>query len=173
VTYANNHPTDVRHLAPTLDEDNVYNGIVQMVRLALFENRDQVLDSSPLSKAGVKILLPDSYSGSAKLEDFEIFVSSMLRWLKLNCMLGIASQDWQLTVLGTCLTGEVQEWYMCNVKSSTRMIQAWNLETTILGLQRRFLPMLMHRHAVTDFDAVCQGNGTVQELYNLMIKLAE
>jgi hypothetical protein len=24
-----------------------------------------------------------------------------------------------------------------------------------------------------DFDTVCQGNGTVQELYNLMIKLAE
>jgi hypothetical protein len=43
----------------------------------------------------------------------------------------------------------------------------------ILGLQRRFLPMLTHRHAAMDFDAVRQGNGTVQELYNLMIKLAE
>jgi hypothetical protein len=62
-----------------LDEENIYNSILQMVHLALFENRDQALDSSPLSKAGVKIPLPDSYSGSAKLEDFEIFVLSMLR----------------------------------------------------------------------------------------------
>jgi hypothetical protein len=89
-----------------------------MVCLALFENRDQALDSSPLSKAGVKIPLPDLYSGSTKLEDFEMFVTSMLRWLKLNCMLGTAGQDWQLTVLGTRLAGKAQEWYMRNVESS-------------------------------------------------------
>jgi hypothetical protein len=173
VIYANNRLTDVRHLMHTLDEDNIYNGIVQMVHLTLFENRDQALDSSPLSKAGVKIMLPDPYSGSSKLKDFKIFITSMLRWLKLNCMLGTASQDWQLTVMGTHLTGEAQEWYMHNVESLTRTIQAWNLETAVLGLQHRFLLTLMHRHAAMDFDAVHQGNGTVQELYNLMIKLAE
>jgi hypothetical protein len=97
----------------------------------------------------------------------------MLRWLKLNCMLGMAGQDWQLTVLGTSLTSEVQEWYMHNVESSTRMIQAWNLETEVLSLQCRFLPTLMHKHAATDFDTGHQGNGTVQELYNLMMKLTE
>jgi hypothetical protein len=31
----------------------------------------------------------------------------------------------------------------------------------------------MHRHAASDFDAMCQGSGTVQELYNIMHKLAE
>jgi hypothetical protein len=31
----------------------------------------------------------------------------------------------------------------------------------------------MHRHAASDFDAVRQGSGTVQELYNLMNKLAD
>jgi hypothetical protein len=96
--------------------------------------RIKILDSLPLSKVGVKILLPDLYTGSAKLEDFEIFILSMLRWLKLNCMLGTAGQDWQLTVLGTCLTDEAQEWYMCNVKLSTQTIQTWNLGTMILGL---------------------------------------
>jgi hypothetical protein len=33
--------------------------------------------------------------------------------------------------------------------------------------------MLMHRHVALDFDVVHQGNGTVQELYNLMNKLVE
>jgi hypothetical protein len=88
-------------------------------------------------------------------------------------MLGAVSQDWQLTFLGTCLTGEAQEWYMYSVESSTQTIQAWNLETAILVLQCRFLPMLMHRHAATDFDMVHQSNGTVQDMYNLMNKLAE
>jgi hypothetical protein len=88
-------------------------------------------------------------------------------------MLGTASQDWQLTVLGTCLTSKAQEWYMCNVELSTWTIQIWNLETMILSLQCRFLLMLTYRHVAMDFDAMCQGNGTVQELYNLMVKLAE
>jgi hypothetical protein len=53
------------------------------------------------------------------------------------------------------------------------VIQQWSLEATILGLQRQFLPTLMHRHAAADFDAMHQGNSTVQELYNQMSKLAE
>jgi hypothetical protein len=93
----------------------------------------------------------------------------MLRWLKINCILGTASQDWQLTFLGTCLISETHEWYICNVESSTQTIQVWNLETVILSLQT----MLRHRHAAMDFDVVYQRNGTVQELYNLMNTLAK
>jgi hypothetical protein len=88
-------------------------------------------------------------------------------------MLDATSNELQLIFLGTCLSSEAQEWYMRNVESSTHIVQQWNLETAILGLQCRFLPTLIHRHAATDFDAVRQSNGTVQELYNLMIKLAE
>jgi hypothetical protein len=39
VTYADSHPANVRHIAPTSDKDNVYNGIVQTVQLALVETR--------------------------------------------------------------------------------------------------------------------------------------
>jgi hypothetical protein len=134
VTYADNHPANVRHIAPTLDKDNVYDGIAQTVQQALVENRDQEIDSSPLSKAGVKLPLPELYSGSPKLEDFKVLVSNTLRWLKINCMLGAASNNLQLIFLGTRLNGEAQEWYMRNVESSTCIIQQWSLETTILGL---------------------------------------
>jgi hypothetical protein len=105
----------------------------------------------------VKLPLPEPYSGSPKLEDFKDFMSNALRWLKINCMLGAASNELQLIFLGTRLNGEAQEWYMHNVEPSTCIVQQWNLETTVLSLQHRFLPMLMHRHAVSDFDAVCQG----------------
>jgi hypothetical protein len=173
VTHADNCPFDVRHIAPMLIEDSIYDGISQMVRIALVENQSQLIDSSPLSKAGIKILLPRCYLGSAKLEDFEDFIFNILYWLKLNGMLGAASSEWQLMLLGTCLTGEAQEWYMRNVESPTQAIQQWGLEATILGLQRQFLPMLMHRHMAADFDGMHQGNSTVQELYNQMSKLAE
>jgi hypothetical protein len=51
-------------------------------------------------------------------------------------MLGAASGEWQLMLLGTCLTGEAQEWYMRNVESPMQAIPQWGLEATILGLQR-------------------------------------
>jgi hypothetical protein len=135
VTHADNCPFDVRHITPTSIEDSVYDGISQMVRIALVENQSQLIDSSPLSKAGIKIPLPGCYTVSAKLEDFEVFVFNILRWLKLNGMLGAASGEWQLMLLGTCLTGEAQEWYMRNVESPTQAIQHWTLEAAILGLQ--------------------------------------
>jgi hypothetical protein len=119
VTHADNCPFDVRHIALTSIEDSVYDGISQMVRIALMENWSQVIDSSPLSKAGIKIPLPGCYMGSAKLEDFEDFIFNILCWLKLNRMLGAASGEWQLTLLGTCLTSETQEWYMRNVELPT------------------------------------------------------
>jgi hypothetical protein len=86
-------------------------------------------------KAGIKIPLPSCYVGSAKLKVFEVFVFNILCWLKLNRMLGAASSEWQLTLLGTCLTGEAQKWYMRNVESPTRVIQQWSLGATILHLQ--------------------------------------
>ena len=108
----------MRHIAPTSDEYNIYDGIAQIVRLALSENKNQLVESSPLTKAGVKIPSPECYVGSDKL-DFEVFISSMLRWLKINGLLGAASRDWQLTVLGTRLEGEAQEWYMWNIELPT------------------------------------------------------
>jgi hypothetical protein len=173
VTYADNRSLNVRHIALMSDKDNVYDSIAQIVQLALSENENQLVESSPLTKAGVKIPPPECYTGSDKLEDFEVFISSMLRWLKINGLLGAASRDWQLTVLGTRLEGEAQEWYMQNIESPTRAIQVWTLETAVVGLQRRFLPTLTHRHTTANFDVVRQSNSTVQELYNKMNKLAE
>jgi hypothetical protein len=53
-------------------------------------------------------------------------------------MLGATSNELQLIFLGTRLFGEAQEWYMRNVDSSMHIVQQWNLETAILGLQHRF-----------------------------------
>ena len=117
VTYANNRVINVRHITPTSNEDNIYNGIAQLVRITLSENEDQLIDSSPLTKAGVKIPPPGCYMGSDKLKDFEVFISSMLHWLKINGLLGAASRNWQLTFPGMHLKGEAQEWYMRNIES--------------------------------------------------------
>src|SRR6266481_9587801 len=76
----------------------------------------------------------------------------------------------QVKSLGTCLSGDTQEWYVCNVEHHSRAIQEWTLESALKGLQEKFLHLLMHRHAATKFDATRQGSSTVQDLLNKLEK---
>ena len=52
--------------------------ITRMVRVALEENRDADPEKSVLALAGIKIPHPGTYSGSADLEELEIFVAGVL-----------------------------------------------------------------------------------------------
>ena len=93
-----------------------YNGIAHMIRAALAEGQHTDPDKSVLTQAGVKLDHPETYAGGSDLEEFEIFIAGILRWLKMNSLLGETSIDMQVDYLGTCLTGEVQEWFYSNVK---------------------------------------------------------
>jgi Retrotransposon gag protein len=74
--------------------------------------------------------------------------------------------------MGTCPTGEAQEWYHRNMEHFNRQVRDWTLETVVQGLQKRFLHTLTYHHASNKFDAVMQGTKTVQELMNELTKYA-
>src|SRR6266481_5086519 len=76
----------------------------------------------------------------------------------------------QVKCLGTCLSGDAQEWYVHNVEHHGRAIQEWTLKSALKRLQEKFLHSLTHRHAATKFDATRQGSGTVQDLLNKLEK---
>src|SRR6266481_7019353 len=78
----------------------------------------------------------------------------------------------QVKSLGTCLSSDTQEWYVCNVEHHGQAIREWTLESALKGLQEKFLHSLMHRHVATKFDATRQGSGTVQDLLNKLEKYA-
>jgi hypothetical protein len=86
-----------------------HEGITQMIRIALANAADMDPESSPLAKASVKLKHPELYSGGSDLEEFEGFVANILRWLKMNYLLGPTSTYLQVSYLGTCLTSEAQE----------------------------------------------------------------
>ena len=54
--------------------------------------------------------------GSSDLEEFKVFIAGILRWLKMNCLLGETSVKMQVNYLGTRLTDEAQEWFYRNVE---------------------------------------------------------
>ena len=115
---------------------------------------------------------PETYAGEVDLERFEMFTKSLLQWLLVNLLLGpdTESMSAQLTYLGTCLTGDTLKWFSRNMEDHRWLIHDWTLESTLVGLQSCFLHSLTHRYASTCFDAVCQGNSTVQDLLNRLTK---
>ena len=90
----------------------------------------------------------------------------------MNCLLGETSIEMQVDYLGTCLTGEVQEWFYRNVERFDCQVCEWTLEMVAQGLQRRFLHTLTHHHVSNKFDKVSQGTKTVQEVLNDLKKYA-
>ena len=87
-----------------------------MICAALAEGQHTDPDKSVLTRAGIKLDHPETYVGSSDLKEFKVFIVGILRWLKMKCLLREASIDMQVNYLGTCLTGEVQEWFYRNVE---------------------------------------------------------
>ena len=100
----------------------------------------------------------------------ETFVTGILRWFKMNCLLGATSIKMQVDYIGTCLTGEAQEWFLWNVEQFNCLVHNWNLEMVMQGLQKRFLHTLTYHHTLNKFDTVAQSAKTIQELMNDLMK---
>jgi hypothetical protein len=143
-----------------------------MIRIVLTEAADMDPEKSPLVKAGVKLKHPEPYSRGSDLEEFEGFIANILRWLKMNYLLGPTSIDLQVSYMGTCLTGEAQEWYHRNIEHFYHQVRDWTLETVVQGLKKCFLHTLTYHHVSNKFNAVMQGTKTVQELMNELTKYA-
>jgi Ty3 transposon capsid-like protein len=141
-----------------------------MIRLALADTVDMDPEKSPLAKVSIKLKHPEPYSGGSDLNEFEGFIANILRWLKMNYLLGLTSTDLQVSYLGTCLTGEAQEWFHQNIPRFDCQVRDWTLETVIQGLHKRFLHTLTYYYASNKFDAAMQGAKTVQELTNELTK---
>ena len=56
-----------------------YDGITQMIRIALTDTADMDSERSPLAKPGVTLKHPEPYSGGSDLEEFEGFIANILR----------------------------------------------------------------------------------------------
>jgi hypothetical protein len=140
--------------------------------VAIESSKDTDLERSVLAKAGVKMAHPESYSGGADLEEFEIFVAGVLQWLKMNSFLRPSSTDFQLQYLGTHLKGKAHKWFYRNIKHCDRAVRDWTLKAAIQGLQRRFLHTLMHHNASNRFDSVMQSQQTIHKLLNDLKKYA-
>ena len=68
-----------------------YDGIARMICAALAKGQHTDPDKSVLTQASVKLDHPETYTGGSDLEEFKVFIAGILRWLKMNCLLGETS----------------------------------------------------------------------------------
>ena len=67
-----------------------------MVNTMLAENQDMIPEDSIVVKTKLSIPSPKEYSGSPDLEVYETFIAGILRWLRLNGLLGEDNTDFQV-----------------------------------------------------------------------------
>jgi hypothetical protein len=157
------------HIANT----RVYDDVIATVQAALDECQDMVPGNSVLAKAGAKIPLAAKYSGSSRPEEFEVYVASLLRWMRVNCLLGVDSTQDQLAILGMTLEGPAQEWFVQNIERGGRSTRGWTLVTAIKRLHDRFLPTATKHEVAYKFDRVRQHGRTVHDFVNELLKLSQ
>jgi len=145
-----------------------------MVHEAREANKGLSPENTILARIGTRMPHPESYSGEPDLKRFQVFIAGLLRWLSMNQLLGSDPEMTliQLRYLGTCLMGNVQEWYIRNIESWDRTTWSWTLESALEGMQKYFLHALTHRQASISYETTRQGRGTVQDLLNRLTKFA-
>ena len=82
-----------------------------MICATLDDNNDLNPEDSIVVKMKLNITSPEDYSGSSDLKVYEMFVAGILRWLKMNGLLGTKHAAFQVEYLGTRLKGDALEWY--------------------------------------------------------------
>ena len=110
-----------------------------MVNMVLAENQDMIPKDSIVIKTKLSIPSPKEYLESPDLEVYKTYVAGILRWLRLNHLLGEDNTDFQVEYLGTRLKGDALEWYTRNVERHDQPIRDWSLEAVIKGLQKTLL----------------------------------
>ena len=75
--------------------------IMRMIYTALNDNKDMNPEDSIVVKMKLNILSPKEYLRSSDLEVYKTFVTGILRWLKMNGLLGTKHATFQVEYLGT------------------------------------------------------------------------
>ena len=85
---------------PSRDHD-YYDPIMCMLHSTLEESREDDPNDLIIAQMRWNISPPEEYSGSSDLEVYETFVTGILQWLKLHCLLGVKYTETQVQFLGT------------------------------------------------------------------------
>ncbi|KIJ44848.1 hypothetical protein M422DRAFT_251834 [Sphaerobolus stellatus SS14] len=139
------------------------NALIRMVKYMLDQNIHTTMEKSPLAKAGVKVTLPDKYSGEQSFEALETFIKGLLQWLDMYSMLGPDAYKYQVSFLKMRLEGKALKWFDKTVEPRKYQGTPMDLEQVVTSLYGQYIPSLARLEVSNKFDFLKQGMLSMQE----------
>ncbi|KAK7688421.1 hypothetical protein QCA50_008794 [Cerrena zonata] len=114
---------------------------------------DPLPDQLPILK-NLKISQPAGYSGQDDTDTFDVWLSTVCRWLRISRIVGPILDIERVHLLGTVLEGEALLWYHSVIDSPHRIKRYWDFESAIVALYHRFIHQSTSLTATEKFEAV-------------------
>ena len=78
----------------------------------------------------------DKYSGEDDIEKFDVWLTGLLRWMRVRNVTRPKKDMLQVDLCGTTLTSMAATWYTDNVEAWNRKVTSWTFERLICELYK-------------------------------------
>src|ERR1700677_1717361 len=117
-------------------------------------------------------LTPPNYSGSSSFEDFEQFVTRLLRHFKTLQVMSPDFNQVHIWLMGQSFMGDALDWFNHTIDTNDDHSVGWGFEMAVIALKERFVHRSSIQDAATKFDLLAQGKRSVIDFYNKLRSLA-
>jgi hypothetical protein len=116
-----------------------------------------------------KVPEPKAYAGEEDVEVFERWLTSLLRWFRINRYGGPDLDEDRVVCTAMFLEGTALTWYNDNVDGGGHQLDRWSFETVVTGLYDRFLHEVALGSASDEFGNAMYipGEGIMAFYYRL------
>jgi Retrotransposon gag protein len=149
------------------DIDHSSDQLMQMIHKAYQEAVGEATLPINISKMGIKIPIP-KYAGETALADFERYITDLLWYFKIHQLLLVEHDCYRVQIMGTSLTGDVNEWFNHTVDTNDPSSPDWTFEEVVIAMKDRFVHHASAQDAANQYDGFSQSWRSVMEYYNML-----
>jgi hypothetical protein len=102
--------------------------------------------SSGIKPSSLRVPLPEKYSGDEDIEQFDGWLHSLLRWLKINHFTGLECERECIMLTAMYLGEKAKTWFNDNVEGINRRRRVWTFKDVITSLYDQFV----HESSIQD-----------------------
>jgi len=109
---------------------------------------------SGIKLSSIRVPLPKAYSGDEDIKQFDGWLHSMLRWMKINHYAGPEHECDRITLTAMYLDKKAKTWFNDNVKGINCRRRVWTFKDVITGPYDQFIHESSIQDATQKFYAV-------------------
>src|ERR1700729_3086394 len=126
------------------------NEVLRRIRKMIRDRVGYELETQVDTKS-IRISAPDKYSGEDDIEKFDVWLTGLLRWMRVHNVTGPNKDTLRVDLCSTTLTSLAATWYTDNVEAWNRKVKNWTFERLICELYKRFIHEVTAQNAATSY----------------------